>query len=51
MVPCTRTDLHMAANIGFTASAFGQGVADTDKELFKLDTTRVKPDQDMLCKF
>ena len=51
MVPCTRTDLHMAASVGFSAKAFGQGVADSEKELFRKDTTRVKPDQDMLCKF
>ena len=51
MVPCTRTDLHLAANVGVSAKAFGQSVGDADKELFKLDTTRVKPDQDMLCKF
>jgi len=51
MVPCTRTDLHMAANVGVSAKAFGQSVGDADKEIFKLDTTRVKPDQDMLCKF
>lgn len=51
MVPCTRTDLHMGISVGFSAKAFGQGVADSDKQLFKMDTTRVKPSEDMLCKF
>jgi hypothetical protein len=51
MVPCTRTDLHMSAKVGVSAKAFGQSVGDGDKEIFKRDTTRVKPSEDALCKF
>jgi hypothetical protein len=49
MVPCTRTDLHMSVKVGASAHAFGQGVGDVDKEIFKKDVTRVRPSENALC--
>jgi hypothetical protein len=50
LVPCTRTDLHMAASVGASAKAFGQSVGDAEKQIFKKDITRIVPSEDMLCK-
>lgn len=50
MVPCTRTDLHMTVNVGASAKAFGQGVGDVNKEIFRKDVTRVRPSENALCK-
>jgi hypothetical protein len=50
MVPCTRTDVHLAAGVGASANAFGQKVGNVDKEIFKKDFTRVVPSEDLLCK-
>jgi hypothetical protein len=50
MVPCTRTDLHLAVGVGASASAFGQSVGNADKDIFKKDFTRVVPSEDLLCK-
>jgi hypothetical protein len=47
---CTRTDLHITGNVGANASAFGVGVGDVDKEIFRKDYTRVKPSENLLCK-
>jgi len=49
MVPCTRTDLHMAVKVGASAKAFGQSVGDADREIFKKDITRVRPSENALC--
>jgi hypothetical protein len=49
MVPCTRTDLHMSVKVGASAHAFGQGVGDVDKEIFKKDVSRVRPSENALC--
>ena len=49
MVPCTRTDLHMAVKVGASAKAFGQSVGDADHEIFKKDITRVRPSENALC--
>lgn len=51
MVPCTRTDLHMAVKVGANAKAFGQAVGDADQEIFKKDMTRVQPSENALCDF
>jgi hypothetical protein len=50
LVPCTRTDLRMAASVGASAKAFGQSVGDAEKQIFKKDITRIVPSEDMLCK-
>lgn len=50
MSVCTRTDLHIAANVGANASAFGVAVGNADKEIFRKDYTRVKPSENLLCK-
>ena len=49
MVPCTRTDLHMAVQVGASAKAFGQAVGDADHEIFRKDVTRVRPSENALC--
>jgi hypothetical protein len=49
MVPCTRTDIHLKASVGASASAFGQKVGDAQKDIFTKDFTRVKPSENALC--
>ena len=49
MVPCTRTDLHMAVKVGASAHALGQGAGDVDKEIFAKDVTRVRPSGNAMC--
>lgn len=40
---------HMALNVGASAKAFGQGIGDVDKEVFKKDVNRVRPSKNALC--
>lgn len=49
MVPCTRTDLHMAVKVGTSAHAMGQSVGNAEKEIYKKDLTRVFPSENALC--
>jgi hypothetical protein len=50
MVPCTRTDVYLAATVGASANAFGQSVGNAEKKIFTKDFTRVVPSEDLLCK-
>ena len=49
MAPCSRMDLHMGVKVGASATAFGQSVGNTDKEIFGKDLTRVYPSENALC--
>jgi hypothetical protein len=48
--PCTRTDVHIKADVGASANALGQAVGTTQKTIFTKDFTRVEPGNDQLCK-
>ena len=47
---CTRTDVHIKADVGASANALGQGVGTTQKTIFTKDFTRVVPGANELCK-
>ena len=50
LVPCTRTDVHLKADVGASANGFGQSIGDVQKTILTKDFTRVVPSEDQLCK-
>ena len=50
IVPCTRTDVHLTANVGASANGFGQSVGDVQKRILSKDYTKVVPSNNQLCK-
>ena len=49
ITPCTRHDIHLLAKVGASAEAFGQKVAEAEKEVFTKDFSRVDPPGTHLC--
>jgi hypothetical protein len=50
IVPCTRTDVHLKAEVGASANGFGQSIGDVQKTIFTKDYARVVPSENQLCK-
>ena len=50
IVPCTRTDVHLKAEVGASANAFGQSVGNAQKTIYQKDSTRIVPSENHLCK-
>jgi hypothetical protein len=49
LTPCSRTDLHLSANVGAAAEMFGQKLGNTQKNIFKKDLKRIEPPGTPLC--
>jgi len=49
VTPCTRHDIHLWAKVGASAEAFGQKVAETTKDVYSKDFSRIDPPGTALC--
>ena len=50
IVACTRTDVHLKADVGASANGFGQSIGNAQKTIFTKDYTGVVPSENQLCK-
>jgi len=49
IVPCTRTELSIAARVGASAEAFGQSLGETEKDIFRSENVHIDPPGTKLC--